>query len=130
MNEATGEFNVTNWDEKTYAELESGKLTRAEITAEIAGDLVGTCSVTWLMCYRADGTADYVGYLNVDATLDGRRGGFVVGSSGAFDGKVAAGPWTIVEGSGRGELSGIRGAGTFDSPHGSTATYRLSYELA
>jgi hypothetical protein len=130
MAEAKGEFNVTKWDEEAYAELGNGKLTRAEITADLAGDLAGSGSVTWLMCYRADGTADYVGYLNIDATLDDRHGGFVVATSGSFDGKVASGPWTIVDGSGRGDLSGISGSGTFDSPHGGTATYRLTYELA
>ena len=130
MAEAKGEFNVTKWDEETYAELESGKLTRAEIAADLAGDLAGAGSVTWLMCYRADGTAEYIGYLNVDGSLDGRSGGFVVSTSGAFDGEVASGPWTIVEGSGRGELSGIRGSGSFDSPHGGTATYRLTYQVA
>lgn len=130
MADANGEFNVKKWDEETYAELDGGKLTRAEIAADLAGDLVGTATVTWLMCYRADGTADYVGYLNVDATLDGHAGGFIVSSTGTFDGKVAAGPWTIVEGSGRGELSGISGSGSFDSPHGGTPTFRLGYELA
>jgi uncharacterized protein DUF3224 len=130
MAEATGEFNVTKWDEQPYEELENGKLTRAEIAADLAGDLAGTGRVTWLMCYRADGTANCLGYLNVDATVDGRRGGFVVSTTGSFDGKVASGPWTIVEGSGRGELSGIRGSGSFDSPHGGTTTHRLSYELA
>ena len=129
MSEDRGEFNVTSWDEKTYAELESGKLTRAEITAELKGDIVGTGAVTWLMCYRADGTADYVGYLNVDSTVEGRKGGFVIGSSGTFDGKVAAGPWDIVEGSGRGELSAIAGAGSFESPREGTTTYHLSYDL-
>jgi len=129
MPDAKGEFNVTNWDEETYAELENGRLTRAEITADLTGDVAGTGRVTWLMCYRADGTADYVGYLNVEATVEGRTGGFVIGSSGTFDGKVAAGPWNIVEGSGRGELSGIGGAGSFDSPREGTTTYHLSYDL-
>ena len=130
MAEATGEFNVTNWDEQPYEELDNGKLTRAEITAELTGDVAGTGKVTWLMCYRADGTADYLGYLSVDVTVGGRRGGFVVSTTGSFDGKVASGPWAIVDGSGRGDLSGITGSGSFDSPHGGTATYRLSYELA
>jgi Protein of unknown function (DUF3224) len=130
MADAKGEFNVTKWDEQTYEELESGKLTRAEIGADLTGDLAGTARVVWLMSYRSDGTAQYVGYLNVNGTLGGRSGGFVVSSSGDFDGELAAGPWTIIDGSGYGELSGITGAGAFHSPHGGTATYRLSYQLA
>lgn len=129
MADAKGQFNVTKWDEEPYADREAGRLTRADITADLAGDIAGSATVVWLMCYRADKTADYVGYVDIDATLDGRSGGFVITSSGTFDGERAAGPWTIVEGSGRGELAGIEGSGSFEAPHGGTATYLLSYRL-
>ena len=129
MAEVTGEFNVKKWDEQPYAELEAGKLTRAEIEADLAGGLTGAGRVVWLMCYRADETAEYLGFVDLEVTLDGRGGGFVVSSSGTFDGERAAGPWTSVEGTGRGSLAGIRGSGSFDAPHGGTATYRLTYEL-
>jgi hypothetical protein len=36
----------------------------------------------------------------------------------------------VLAGSGRGELAGITGHGTFEAPHGSQASFRLSYELA
>lgn len=130
MAEARGEFKVTGWKEETYAELQAGKLTRAEVTADLAGDLEGSGEVSWLMCYRADATADYVGFLVIEAALNERRGGFVVESSGEFDGTRASGPWTIVTGSGWGELVGISGSGVFDSPRGGTTTYQLAYELA
>ena len=129
MAEARGEFNVTDWKEETYAELESGKLTQAKVTADFSGDIAGSGRVEWLMCYRGDGTADYVGFQDIDATLDGRSGGFVVTSTGTFDGKVAEGPWTIVDGSGRGELAGISGTGHFSAPLGGGAKYRLTYEV-
>ena len=129
MAEATGDFNVTSWDEETYAELEAGKLTRAMVTADFTGDVVGSGRVEWLMCHRGDGTADDVGFQDIDATLDGRRGGFVIASTGTFDGKVAEGPWTVVEGSGRGDLAGISGSGHFSAPLGGGATFRLDYEL-
>jgi len=129
MSEVTGEFNVRKWDEQPYAELGAGKLTRAEIEADLVGGLTGAGRVVWLMCYRPDETAEYLGFLNLDVTLQGSRGGFVISSSGTFDGERAAGPWTIVEGTRRGDLAGIRGSGWFDAPHGGTATYGLMYEL-
>jgi hypothetical protein len=128
--EARGAFNVRDWDEETYAERTDGKLTRATVTAELDGDIRGTAAVTWLMCYRADGTADFVGFVDIDGTLRGRQGGFVVESRGRFDGQVASGPWAIVEGSGRGELAGIAGSGVFDSTHEGANTYRLTYRSA
>ena len=129
MAEASGDFSVTSWDEETYAELEAGKLTRAKVTADFTGDISGSGRVEWLMCYRPDETADYVGFQDIEATLDGRRGGFVVTSTGTFDGKVAEGPWTIVEGSGRGDLAGISGTGHFSAPLGGGASYRLDYRM-
>ena len=129
MAEASGDFSVTSWDEETYAELEAGKLTRAKVMADFTGDIAGSGRVEWLMCYRGDGTADYVGFQDIEATLDGRRGGFVVTSTGTFDGKVAEGPWTIVEGSGRGDLATIAGSGHFSAPLGGGASYRLDYQL-
>ncbi|HEX5451351.1 MAG TPA: DUF3224 domain-containing protein [Candidatus Limnocylindrales bacterium] len=126
---AQGEFDVTGWEETEFAELETGKLTRADVIATLKGDIDGSGRVSWLMCYRADGTADYVGFLVIEASLDGRTGGFVVRTSGAFDGGKASGPWMIVRDSGFGELVAIEGAGAFDSPHGGTTTYELSYTL-
>lgn len=67
--------------------------------------------------------------LDIEAAIGDRKGGFVVSSSGTFDGEKAAGPWSILDGSGRGQLKGITGSGQFDSPHGGTATYALTYEV-
>ena len=59
---ATGSFEIKGWDEKTYTEIEGGrKLTRASVAQAFTGDLVGEGAVEWLMCYRADGTADVPG---------------------------------------------------------------------
>ena len=122
----TGTFTVSDWDEQPLADRPIGKLTRATVTATLSGGIDGTGTVTWLMCYGEDGTAEYVGFLDIDGTVDGRTGGFVVRTSGTFDGQKAVGPWKIVEGSGRDGLAGIAGSGAFDSPHGTQATYRLA----
>jgi len=42
---------------------------------------------------------------------------------------VAKGYWSIVPGSGTGELAGIEGEGQFEAPHGPKATYRLEYAM-
>ena len=59
---------------------------------------------------------------------DGRAGSFVLQNTGEFDGMVARGPWSVVAGSGTGELEALRGAGGFEA--GQEATYNLDYELA
>lgn len=129
MEQATGEFNLTGWDEQPYEEYETGKLTRASVTQDFTGDIQGTGKVEWLMCYREDGTADFVGMQGIEGTVDGRRGVFVSTTVGTFDGELARGTWTIVNGSGRGELRGIGGRGEFNATHGPTAEFHISYEL-
>jgi hypothetical protein len=129
LNEATGDFKVTDMHEETYADRPSGKLTRAGGTQDISGDIEGAGRVEWLMCYHEDGTADFVGMQEIDGTIDGRKGGFVLTSVGRFDGERSEGSWTVVDGSGTGDLTGIVGKGGFTAGPGPQASYRLSYEL-
>ncbi len=127
---ASGEFEIASWDEDTYQDLEGeAKLTRASVTQTFTGDLDGTGAVQWLMCYGSDGTARFVGLQHIEGTIDGRSGSFVVESPGNFDGVKAAGPWSILPGSGADGLTGIRGEGGFEAPLGSKASYTLDYSF-
>jgi hypothetical protein len=125
----SGELSVTDWNEETFLERDAGKLTKARVVQELSGDIQGTTTIIWLLAYRPDETADFVGMQQIEGTLDGRSGSFVVTSRGTFDGERAAAAWTIVSGSGTDALSGISGSGSFDAPHGGQATYELSFEL-
>jgi Protein of unknown function (DUF3224) len=45
-----GELTLSSWDEKTYAEREGDrKLTRATVSQDLAGDIIGKAEVEWLM---------------------------------------------------------------------------------
>lgn len=128
---AKGTFEIAGWDEKTYLQLENGgKLTEAKVTQKFTGDLVGEGSVIWLMAYTAKGTARFVGLQRIVATVAGKKGSFLVETTGDFDGTVAEGDWTIIEDTGSDDLAGISGEGSFGAPHGSKAEYQLDYELA
>ncbi len=128
---AKGIFEIADWDEKTYLELDGGgKLTEAKVTQKFTGDLVGEGSVIWLMAYTSKETARFVGIQRIAATLAGKKGSFLVETVGDFDGKVAEGDWTVIPESGTGDLAGISGEGSFGAPHGSKAEYELDYELA
>jgi hypothetical protein len=129
MTRATGTFQVQGWDENPYDTSEDGsKLTRAEVTQGFQGDIEGDGAVQWLMAYRPDGTAHFVGLQRITGTIGERRGAFLVETTGEFDGTVAKGEWTIIEGSGTEGLAGISGRGRFGAPHGSEAEYELDYE--
>jgi hypothetical protein len=128
MTKATGTFEVASWQEDEYAALDGGgKLTRASVTQALSGDLEGDASVEWLMCYRPDGTADYTGLARVSGRLGDRAGDFVLQTAGTFDGGEARGDWTVVPGSGTGELAGLHGRGGFSAPKGTQGTTTLEY---
>lgn len=125
---ATGTFEVTSWDEQTYAELEGGgKLTRASVAQAFTGDIDGEGAVEYLMCYREDGTASVVGLQRIDGRVGDRAGSFVVQSTGSFDGREARGSLLVVPGSGTGELRGLRGEGEMVA--GATTSIALDYEV-
>jgi hypothetical protein len=128
---ATGTFKIDGWDEKPYAEIEGGrKLTQANVKQTLTGDVEGEGAVQFLLCYRPDQTADFVGLLRIVGQLEGRAGSFVLlQTEGTFEGTEANGRLSVVAGSGTGELEGLRGTGEFSAPHGGEASISLEYEL-
>ncbi len=128
---ATGTFRIQGWDEKPYAEIEGGrKLTQASVKQAFAGDVEGEGSVEWLMCYRPDETADFVGLQRIVGQIEGRSGSLVLlQTEGTFDGKEARGRLSVVPGSGTGELDGLRGRGEFSAPHGGQPSISLECDF-
>jgi hypothetical protein len=128
---ATGTFEITRWDEKPYDEIEGQpKLAHASVAGTYKGDVEGTGTIAYLMVYREDESASYVFTQRVVGRLGGRSGGFVLHGSGAYEDGVARGTWSVVPGSGTGELSGLRGAGSFSAPKGMTMNIALDYDIA
>jgi hypothetical protein len=130
MVKATGSFELASWDEETYEELEDGgKLTRASVTQTFAGDIVGDGAVQWLMSYRPDGTAHFVGLQRIRGAIGDRKGTFVLETIGDFDGQLATWSAAVVPGSGSGDLERLTGTGDFGAPHGPKATFEFEYEF-
>jgi hypothetical protein len=126
MTTLAGQFEVTSWNEEPYAERAGQrKLTRASVTQRLTGGVTGTGAVEWLMSYQEDGTARFVGLQQLDGEIEGRTGTVVLDTVGDFDGKEAAGTWTIVPGSGTGAWAGMRGGGEYRAPIGPKATFTL-----
>jgi hypothetical protein len=55
--------------------------------------------------------------MHVAGRLGERPGSFVLTGSGTYDGSHARVDYTVVEGSGTGDLAGVRGTGTSVSTH-------------
>jgi hypothetical protein len=116
-------FEIKSWDEEPFRELPEGqKLARASVALtaampELTPELT-EASLNMLLHYRADGTSTYLSLMHVEGRLGERTGGFTLHGTGAYDGSQARGEFTIVPGSGTGELAGITGSGASVSTHG------------
>jgi hypothetical protein len=131
MTRAASTFKIEGWEEKPFAEIEGGgKLTQASVKQALSGDIEGEGAVEWLMCYRSDETADFVGIERISGQLGDRSGSFVLlQTAGTFDGKEARGRLSVVPGSGTGDLQGLRGTGEFSAPRGGETSIVLDYDF-
>jgi hypothetical protein len=128
---ATGTFEVLTGGEDAYREAEGeARLTHAHGRQRFSGGIEGDGSIEWLMCYLPTGTARMVGHQRIEGSVDGRRGSFLMEAIGEHDGTGSAAAWRIIDGSGTGDLAGIRGEGGFEAPGGKTVAYHLDYDLA
>jgi hypothetical protein len=68
---ANARFAIKSWDEKPYSESQDQpRLTRASVTKTYTGDIEGDGQVEYLMMYRADGSAAFVGLERVVGRID------------------------------------------------------------
>jgi hypothetical protein len=81
-----------------------------------------------LQALRPDGSATFVGHERVNATMAGRSGTFVFQDVGTLSavGDVD-GSWSVVPGSGTGQLIGLRGDGSFTANVGQSAAITVDY---
>jgi uncharacterized protein DUF3224 len=125
-----GRFEVKTWDENPYDETDGGlKLTRASVTKSFRGGIEGEGTLEYLMVYPGGGYAKFVGLERVVGRLGDRWGSFVLEHSGTFEGGVAEASWSVVPGSGTGELRGLRGEGRFASADAQRYPITLDYDL-
>ena len=128
---ASGSFGFKNWVEEAFSEPEGGvKLTRASVTNLYHGDIEGEGTAQFLLIYVDGGSGSYTGLEQVTGTINGRSGSFVLQHGGTFGADSVTASWTVIPGSGAGDLRGLRGEGGFTAKHGQAETpYTLDYQL-
>ena len=127
---ANARFAIKSWDEKPYSEgQDRPKLTRASVMKTYTGDIEGDAQVEYLMMYRSDGSAAFVGLEQVSARIDGRAGTFVLQRTGVFEGGLAKESYSVIRGSATGGLQGLAGEGSSAVGHGMEHPFSLRYEL-
>lgn len=126
-----GTFTVDSWDPTTYDEAAGAKLARVVVTKTFYGDLEGGTSVTHILTAEADRLESmaYVGFERFTGKVDGKAGTFVLmHSATSLDGDNTL-RWTILPGSGSGELAGITGEGQITVDADRTHRFSLGYEV-
>jgi hypothetical protein len=128
---ANARFAIQSWDEKPYGEGEDQpRLTRASVTKTYTGDIEGSGQVEYLMMYRSDGSAAFVGLERVVGRIGGKAGTFVLQRIGTFESGQAKESYSVIPGSATGDLQGLVGDGSSAVGHGMEHPFALSYELA
>lgn len=123
---ADGTFRTLTWEEKASEENAGPRLGHAHTTMSYGGVIAGTSVCDHVMYYSGQGegwgAGSYRGYERVEGTVDGRAGSFVLEHIGGFTGTTVSGTWSVVAGSGTGDLASLAGSGGFTSQHGEEAT--------
>ena len=127
---ANARFAIKSWDEKPYSEgPDLPKLTRASVSKTYSGDISGEGQVEYIMMYRSDGSATFLGLERIVGRLAGKTGSFVLQRTGVFEGGQAKETYSVIPGSQTGELQGLVGDGRSAVGHGMEHPFTLSYEL-
>jgi hypothetical protein len=127
---ASARFAIKSWDEKPYSEGENlPKLTRASVRKAFTGDIEGESEVEYLMMYRSDGSASFVGLERVVGRVGGKTGSFVLQRIGVFENGQAKESYSVIPGSATGELQGLLGDGSSAVGHGLEHPFALNYDL-
>ena len=126
---AIAKITVQSSDAKPYDQTESPVLVEIHLSESFAGDIDGKSLVRALEVRRDDGSAVLVSLQRFRGRLGGRVGTFVLqGSEIVEKGKIKA-TWSVVPGSGTGELAGLRGEGGFEGEFGKGSTGTLDYRF-
>jgi hypothetical protein len=127
---AKARFAIQSWEEKAYSEGDNlPKLTRASVTKAFTGDLEGEGHVEYLMMYRSNGSATFVGLERVAGRLGEKVGTFVLQRTGVFENGQAKEAYKVVPGSGTGDLRALEGEGSSEVGHGLEHPFELHYEI-
>lgn len=127
---ANARFAIKSWDEKPYGDApDLPKLTRAGVAKAYTGDIEGEGHVDYLMMYRSEGSAAFVGLERIVGRVAGKTGSFVLQRSGVFEDGQAKESYFVIPGSGTGELAGLVGEGRSAVGHGMEHPFTLDYEL-
>ncbi len=125
---AEGTTEVTIDEPTTYDQPGEGpRLNEVHLVETFRGALVGEGTARVLQAQWADGSLRYWAIERITGALAGRRGTFVLQVEGTVHASRNKGAWSVLAGSGTGDLRGLRGEGGFEAEHGKQGLWTLDH---
>ncbi len=110
-------------------------MTKASVEFALVGDIECKASVEYLMFYKLfdakdphKSSAEYIGLMNLTGKINGKTGSFALEDHGTFTAGAAISKLSILEGSGTGELKGIKGTALYRADQ-KGSSFELNYDL-
>jgi hypothetical protein len=124
---ARAKITVQNSEVTPYDQTAGPALAVVRLTETFSGDIEGESPVRALQVVHADKSACLVSMQRFRGKLGGRQGTFVLqGAEIVENGRIRA-TWSVVPGSGTGDLAGLRGEGGFEGEFGKGSNGTLNY---
>jgi hypothetical protein len=122
-------FDIDSWDQDEIDRAGPYGLGKALVKKTFRGEIEGTSVTNILLGGVEGGGMAYCGFERFDVTVGGRRGSFVLlhNATASADGGTTS--WTILPGSGTGELEGIVGTGEIVRHDDGSHDFSLDYTL-
>jgi hypothetical protein len=96
MQNLSGQFQIKDWQESTQQEYATGKRSLANVKLEYTGDIVGDSELQYLLSYQVNGSADFVGFEQISANIDGNAGCITLQHMGRFEAGIASSQFTVM----------------------------------
>lgn len=124
---AKAKITVQNSEARPYDKSGGPTLVEIHLIETFSGDIEGRSPVRALQLLRDDKSACLISMQRFQGKLGDRQGSFVLqGSETVEKGRIKA-KWSVVPGSGTGDLSGLRGEGGFEGEFGKGSDGTLDY---
>jgi hypothetical protein len=128
----TNTFTMKTWDEAIVSGPEDGpRFAHAHATFDYNGLIEGSSACDFLLYYAGEGDdgsgQKAPGVERIEGSVEGRKGSFVLQHEVGYGEHGVRGRFTVVPGSGTGELAGLSGSGTIE---GASETMNYTFEYA
>ena len=127
---ATARTDVTSYVPATFDEVaDAPALVEVDLNEKFSGDIEGDGIARVIQAASKGATTTFVAIERVRGSITGRKGTFVLEVRGTVVNKKMHAEWSVVKGSGTGELTGLRGDGGFTAQLGQHGSVWLDYSL-